>query len=892
MVDEGPNPSSSSDVSLLTDTPPALHSRQRPFRRTLRHRATRLHNLNLIWHRRHYQSLRDAGFSPTSTDEEDETAVYTASVTTLNAALTALNARTSNPSRSSVLRGKPVRNALQHLPRPSEAVKYIDEGSASDFGLGNEIKKAHRRRVSATVVGVQYLNKKGDQDPVPRWTLERSGLKKYTAYLQPPKEDRYIRHPLTDKALLSRHYRGSFLTLYRLGDKRKVRKKLVLPTSSSESGACADCECWPTTSDSDVAPVVKWGNARTSQRVQKFAAGKDDGSKAALVQQVLAEIDSHSSDSEDQEDNSSSDKVRPASAAVEEISTAKRELNFMDEIMNVLESNPDALTQVAKLPPSKTQASKPEEKKSKEDNEVKEKGVHRQNDIKPAKPLSKFDREKKKGIIFCQKKRSAKTMGGDAFLFSHLEPQWQKRKVNGDVEALDPFDLTTSGTANYGNASRMMQKMGFTGRLGAKEDGVTEFIEAKRNAGRSGLGSMPQWRQAVEGSRSDTEKNVKEVSGKGATPSMISEGAAAEVSHITNRVVAEAEVLDDLVNGRVDENADNGRRAILIDVDALLKNSRKRRIKAFQRMVEVQDSSRGGSALEKLCHDENKDLCDADCIWKIMELEKMERSDEVHKSLQETLDEAFRDGDGVEVNFELVQLLQGYSRKVHFGLFHRGSEKRSKVEVGCVSDVLKSEHGAMGLPDVFLRAPRVTVTKGEEWPYTASWQELLCRVGVQAAQGMFIVGESVAGDAMSCGVAAGIVLGTRTLAIKGCEGEGRMRTSEGGGKCVEMSIGKVVGADVRGMFETFLRERKKREQRRKVIGLYSGDALWYCGREEIGPGDGVGSDIGQSMIRFYRLDRVEWVENENVVGLAEKKFESLRKNGFPGLLEPADVEDY
>lgn len=900
MVDTIAHPSPSSDSSLSIDTPPIFHSRQPSLRHALRHNTARLHNLNLSRHRRHVQRLHDAGFSPTSTDDEGDTAVYTASVTILNAALTALSAPSPHLSRSILLRRKRVRKALKRLPRPSQVVQHTEEGSASDFGLGNESRKAHRRRVSATVVGVQYLNRKGDQDAVPRWTLERRGLKKYTAYLQPPKEDRYIQKPLADKSLLSHHYRGTFLTLYRLGQKRKVRQRLFVPTRSSDSGAQADYEYLGTTSEFDITSTNTKGGLKASNHAQLITTREEDGSKRALVEQVLAEIGSNSSNSKEDGDDSSSDKAVPASSAAEEISAAHPEPNFVDEIMNMLESNPNALTQVATPDPAKAQAPRPEEKKLKEKREVTAGDGRRANDVKPPRPLSKFDREKKKGMVFCQIKRPAKRARSGALLSSHLEPQRQRRKLNedvrdvGDVEVVDAVDLAPSETVNYGNASRMMQKMGFTGRLGAKEDGVMEPIEAKRNAGRSGLGSTPLWRQEAEGSKLGAEKSVEEGSVRGTAPSVISVRATRKMTHITNRLISGSEVNEDSETERGYEGVDNGRRAILVDVDALIKNSRKRRIDAFQRVAEAQNSSEQENVLEKLCRSENKDLCDSDCIWKMMEAGEMEKNDEVHESLQKGLDEAFQKGDDVDVNVDLVELLQKYSKKVYFGLFHRGSERRLKAEVGCVSGVLECGDGAMGLPDILVRAPRVTVKKGEEWPYKGSWHELLCRVGVQASQGVFVVGESVAGDAMSCGVAAGIVLGARMLTTRACQDGVKIRTNEGGGKGVELSIGRGMDCltdDVRNVFQRFLQERKKWERRRRVLGLYSGDALWYCGREEIGPGDGIGAVVGRSMIRFYKLDRVEWVESENVVELPEEKVEKLRERGFPGLFEPTDVDE-
>lgn len=897
MVDTIQNPHPSSDTSLSIDTPPVLYSRQPSLRHALRHNTNRLRNLNLSRHRRHVQRLRDAGFSPTSTDDEDDTAVYTASVTILNAALTALQAPSPKPSRSVLLRRKRVKRALKRLPRPSEVVEYIDEGSASDFGLGNESRKAHRRRVSATVVGVQYLNRKGDQDPVPRWMLERRGLKKYTAYLQPPKEDRCIQHPLVNRSLLSHHYRGTFLTVCRLSEKREVREKLWVPISSSDSGACADCEYWGTTSDFDIASTATKGGSKVSKHVQSSTAREEDGSKKALVEQVLAEFGSNSSTSREGEDDSSSDKVGSASLAAEESSAANPEPNFVDEIMNMLASNPNALATVVAPEPAKAQAPRPEEKKLKGKRDVRAEDGRRSNDVKPPKPLSKFDREKKKGMVFCRKKRPGKRAKSGVQLFSHLEPQRQKRKLNGDVgnvEVTDAVDLIPSGTVNYGNASRIMQKMGFTGRLGAKEDGVTEPVKAKRNTGRSGLGSTARWRQEVEGSKLLVEKSAKEGSRRGTAPSVISVGAARKVSHTANRIAPQFETDEDSESERGDEGVDNGRRAILVDVDALIKNSRKRRVNAFQRAAEAQDSSEHGSVLERLCRDENKDLCDSDCIWKMMEAGKMEKSDTVYKSFQMGLDEAFQKGDDVDVNVDLVKLLQNYSKKAHFGLFHRGSERRLKAEVGCLSDVLKGGDGAMGLPDMFVRAPRVTVKRGEEWPYKGSWQELLCRVGVQAAQGIFVVGESVAAVAMSCGVAAGVILGARVLTTRACQDGVRIYANEGGGKGVEMKVERGMGCmadSVKNMFDRSLRERKSREQKRRVLGLYSGDALWYCGREEIGPGDGIGNVVGRSMIRFYKLDRVEWVESENVVELPKAKVEKLRKRGFPGLFEPIDVDE-
>eukprot|EP00177_Eucheuma_denticulatum_P002481 GFKZ01004463.1.p1 GENE.GFKZ01004463.1~~GFKZ01004463.1.p1 ORF type:complete len:953 (+),score=173.80 GFKZ01004463.1:250-3108(+) len=937
-----------SESSIGNEAPAIRHSRQVSNRALPAQSKARLQKLKAIRNRRLTRD-RTSGFSPTSDDEDDRSAT----LVTLKNLIAVKSAPGPAHRRSKIKAARRLekRNALRCLPRPSQVVQDIDEGSASDFGLREETRDAHRRRVSATVLGVQYLNSKGEQTPVPQWSLMRHGLQKYTRLMQPPKEDCFIRNPLTEPALLTRHYRGTLFAVQKLGESRRVRKKRLSQTSGCDSGVCADCEFWDATSGSEFlsskehdAPVKSLPREveKVEEKVDKVLP-----SKADLVKQVLAESKSDESDSGGSSNDSSSvigdefsgqdtaydtngqvtvhepcvtapkDEHGVKQSQEEQLHSEDPTTNagsggdFLSEIFAMIDKNPDALREVPTgngAPTTNAGVSSVNNK----DTVIRE----NRSSERPQRRMTKFDKEKEKGMAFCQTKATAKrSRNGPRVSRKITEPERQKRKLD---EVKDVINLAVDNeNVNYGNATKMMEKMGFTGRLGAKEDGVKEPIRAPETVGRSGLGLglyNPRGTDASSGGPNSAggsgsgvtadvhidellDLSMDELPGQSGAPEKTRDcdpgirGSESGDGCAENDLGEEDEYETDYDDSLID----NGRRGILVDVEVLIKNSNKRRGDAFRKVIEKLEKVERNISVEKVLVVEKKELCDADCIKEIARLTGLEWSAEIHTSLQQDLDDAFEQAEKVEVNFDLIRMLQGYSEEVHFGFFYRGSEKRLRAEMGSVYDLVKGSNGAMKLPEAFVTAPRVTVKGGDEWPYSGTWQDLMCRVGVRATQGIMLVNEGVIGSGMSCGFAAGTILGARTVTMVSVPHGVKMRLRGHGeeGETMELLVGEGVTLceNKRTLFVDFLKEKKRRARRRRVMALYGADNLWYCGREELGPEDGFGINVGRSMIRFFKLDRVEWVEDENVVGLCRRDYRKMRDLGFPGLLDVEDVED-
>lgn len=938
-----------SESSMGNEAPAIRHSRQVSNRALPAQSRARLQKLKLIRNRRLTRD-QNSGFSPTSDEEDDRSATLLSLKNLISVKSVSGPARKA--SQLNDVRRLEKRSALRRLPRPSQVVQDIDEGSASDFGLVGESRKAHHRRVAATVLGVQYLNSKGEQAPVPQWSLMRNGLQKYTRLMQPPKEDCFIRNPLAEPALLTRHYRGTLFVVHKLGESRKIRKKMLPQTSGCDSGVCADCEFWDATSGSEFlsskehdAPVKSLPKevAKVEERLDKVLP-----SKADLVKQVLAESKSDESDSTDSSNDSSSvigdefsghdtayDNSGQVAVHAPYVTAPKEEYavnhpvggqlhgenpttdngsgrDFLSEIFAMINKNPDALREV----PTRNDAPTTDAEvttENKDNNGVKETATCDRRE----KKMTKFEKEREKGMVFCQTKASGKRSRNVSRASRQTTgPERQKRKLDDATEVIDL--AADNDNVNYGNATKMMEKMGFTGRLGAKEDGVKEPIRAPETVGRSGLGLGLYNPRSTDDSGKGP--NSAGGSGSGVTADVhIDElmelsmddlpghsGASERTRGPDPVIVGGSEGGEGCVEKEVDEEdeyetdyddsrIDNGRRAILVDVEVLIKNSNKRREEAFRKVIDKLEKVDTNVCVENVLVVEKKELCDTDCIKEIARMTGLEKTAEVYSSLQQDLDEAFEQGEKVEVNFELIRMLQGYSEEVHFGFFYRGSEKRLKAEVGSVYDLVKGSNGAMKLPEPFVTAPRVTVKSGDEWPYSGTWQDLMCRVGVQATQGIMLVREGATGSGMSCGFAAGIILGSRTITIesdsKGLKMRLRGQGEEGETKELLVEEGATLEENERKILGDFLKKKKRRTSRKRVMALYGADNLWYCGREELGPGDGFGINVGRSMIRFFKLDRVEWVENENVVGLCRRDYRKMRDGGFPGVLDVEDVED-
>lgn len=913
MGDTALDTNASSESSSGNDQPRASLSRLKSNRTLHNRRSAKWLKLEKSRRERLANFLTQKLAHPSSSDD-DERISAAASYAPLLEARARANA--SSHSRLGGPQRRKARHALRNLPRPAEVVPDLGAGSASDAGFDKCLKESHRRRVKSTEVVIQYLNRDGTQDPVPPWTHDIHGLKRYTRYMFPPPEDQNIQAPRVPIVFLSRAYRGSLLKNCTTGTttrKRNKGTKSATVASSRQSGlTCAsstdhmsieDFEYWATTSDSELevksSALRKQGEPARSRQTEVRTPNNE------LVQEALAE---HASDSSNSE-NSNSRASSVSSASPQEPEPADEPLaeeegpDHLSELFKMVEENPNTLFGTkTKLEDTyvNTQTEK-EELTLKHGS--KERGEGEKSEFSH---LSPYERERKKADEFC---------GGPV-----ARPECQRKVVINILKmeeslshsnAIDPSDSKGMKASGYDISSkplRMMQKMGFKGRLGAKEDGILEPIKARTAEGRLGLGlrfehdvhtknSASTFPHILRGNHTHVAAvDVKETPARpNKRAKHVSKRKRGLVDHTGGKLVPAVDLdaksqhkkqkrigaleQEKSTNDQNEPFADNGRRAILIDMDVLVTNSVERRLNAFGKVFRAIDGSAGGFNLNAFLKQHDEDFCDRDYVLKYAQAAGLGTVDSMITKLHEDLDTAYREGSEPEWDEDILRALKQNCKKINYGFFHRGSQKRMAHEVA-----------SLGSKQRFLNQSRVCVKKNDEWPYIASWQDLLCQVGVPARQAAFLVGgEQSNGETLVGGVVASSVLKGNALLLSRVNGSLELHLF--GYKPGEEVLSAVVGKDHELLFKSLSKKVTGSIAKRHVLALSSSDGLWYAGREEFGLTHAYGKSRSSSFITFYDHGSKEWVENDCVLELTTEHYCKMRETGFAGILDPADVED-
>ncbi|CDF34550.1 unnamed protein product [Chondrus crispus] len=806
-----------------------------------------------------------------------------------------------------------VREAFRNLPRPSQVVPDLDAGSASDAGFGKDLKESHRRRVKSTEIIIQYLNRDGTQDPVPPWAHDINGLKRYTRYMFPPPEDQNIEAPRVLPAFLSKSYRGSLLRTYKVGARSRRTKNKGNPSkgitnfhddlpcaTSSDPGSVADYEYWATTTDSELEAL----SPPLIQQTKVLQSANSDLGKSnkELLQEVLAEHASDSSKTENSDSSTSS--VPPASSQtppepVEELPRQEEGADHLSELFKMVEENPNTLFGAQTVPEEESIDIRREEKSTSEKENRSKKQVRIDHDSN----LSPFDKERKKAEEFC----NASVVGTRSINIQQVEILKMQTSVTGakPVELADA-NMKTNGYDASSKSLRMMQKMGFKGRLGAKEDGILEPIKPRTTDGRLGLGLRSErdvqmgkpaavFPSKFKGKNAhapvvDPDKSpviaddfAKPLAKRKSGPAGLTENAPHSIVDLDgsnhNKRLKRGAVLEVEKYASDQSYVDNGRRAVLIDMDALMRNSLERRLQAFRKLVESVEVLANDFDLSGFLEQQEQDLSDNDYIARLIKAAGLGPSDSLMTRLHDDLDAAYRSGSDPEWNGEVLRTLKQYCKTVSYGLLHRGSRGR-----------MNREMTSLGTAHQFLNRSRVTVKNEDEWPYIMTWQDLLCRIGVRAQQAVLLV-RVQQWTSQTClgGVVASSVLGARSLLLSEADSSVSMELFECNPRCEIISA--EVGRNHERLFAQICEKEGGMFTKRNVLALYSSDGLWYAGREEFGGTHGVGKACESSLIAFFGYGKREWVQNDCVLELSKEHYHKMRDARFAGILDPADVED-
>jgi hypothetical protein len=542
--------------------------------------------------------------------------------------------------------------------------------------------------------------------------------------------------------------------------------------------------------------------------------------------------------------------------------------------------------------------------------------------LRPREDLSKFE---KNLLLSLQFSDATKRIAVDDEGRHSVIPAWTTLPVQETAEK--GFGVFELHTKRFG--SKYLKKFGFTGRLGAAGQGISNPLEGRPAAGRSGLGTRPNadayfdndplrgvkldsqldFDVAMEKFKAKEETHVASVCATADSrkrkrtsdkdrgylretnadvfssrrqdamgPSLLQEDVGHwSVSRRGDAADHDLKHEDDVESCDEDEdgNFDTGRRGILVDFDALVKGAYRRRLEAFEAGVAGFDGIAHGFDVTPALFVDGRDVGDENAVRNILVSNNLEVTDEMCDALLSRIDGAFDEMDAPERDEALLGALKAASQKCHVGILHRGSKRR-----------LNAELKATNLATAF-NTRKMVLHHSDVCPYTKSWKELMCRVGVTARQSILVVND-VNMNPVPSFVIAGRILGARTMvSVERLEEQAARHArleDHFDADCVAVD-----GVFNNGSlsFSKLLKYQAPPPRRRRVLALYSTEGLWYAGRVEYECGlpDRAEDKI---LVRYYKWDNLEWVDPVDAVPLPKCNYETMQKHGFCGLLE-ADV---
>lgn len=867
------------------------------------------------------------------------------------------------PQLPSLHRTKQNLARLKCLPRPSEVIFAIDEGSSPEAGLSPEQREAHKRRITATALRMQYLDNRGNPRPVPMWSRTNRGLKPYSAHLLPPIEDQNIVPVRAPRELLSRYYRGTLLKVYKMGDTRPSSKNTPKDEShvSDPMDSMVDFMYWASTSDDNILTATEEHDSAVHAETPKQSKHKSPAVEDAKQTQSKPK---HTSEMPALGTAAEIDARRlEAKQMLANVRCQFRKSDFIEDIMKSAQTDDDSLTSdsdtssVGPFPPLDSMETPPEMnlsddeslpappetqkndlmtllhgdlnevlgfktlEQTKEDTDGKsgkkedilETAVTERNGkgSKPSfdggdrvgEPLCLFDRAREAALMFCQAHK--KRPRAQAFIEATRINCGRKRRKTANA-------MNTSKGRLSATAVKIMKKMGFRERLGAREDGRAVPLEATRTQGRSGLGAMPMqvvsrdnhllsesemihdlkavrhaWDprrasravaidpgpvrkelQAFQQNRSDFESSsvlgnsARNGAGAEVTDADMKDAKSAIANGITSskamRTKTELDPLDEIETDNEDNFVDNMRRALVVDMDSLVKQGRKRRMAAFEDMWNRSECLQGlRSGLHDVFANVEHDFTDVEGIKMVMQKNNISITNEKVSALLKTLDECYERLGPVERSNSLciTQIL----KILPCGVLHRGSENRLEREL--------KELGIHGDELV------CSVYKGyDTWPYLDTWKDMFCRLGVSPRQGGIIVSQD--SKTLSGEVAAN-ALGAYALK---CNASPVQRNKPSDNTVSENTPG-VPARMIEDLQKPKLRGAKRR---RRVLFFSRQTSMWHAGAVEFENENAV-------FVRYCGSDQADWVEKDAVLGLCRADYRKLKNINFEGLLEPEDI---
>lgn len=519
--------------------------------------------------------------------------------------------------------------------------------------------------------------------------------------------------------------------------------------------------------------------------------------------------------------------------------------------------------------------------------------------------LTGFEREKWLAVMYCKSLTHSKTRGSRV----------RKKRATHSIKKFGDKRKSTAVQPRNGNATNnfsaawsMMKKMGFRGRLGLNEDGITEPIPLSQRMTNSkeGVGISRRLVENVVRNTPSTDLPNNSVPNDGSNQPF-EEGSVFQDQENLDVQVLDSEVEKNPIQGAniahgvgmtTDEaknialdsegeyetcyestTVDNGRRAIILDFEVLILNARERRSKAFH--VLSSTSKLAQVNYEEIWKSSGRDLSDLQIIESFLNKAGITPTEKMCEKMMRMLDFGFANTKP-ELNVSLVKALAEYAndRNVRFTFFHRGSHGRFKREMD-----------QLCLPD-FLSDVVCILPDADEWPYVSTFSEMSFVAGVCTAQSLFILSGSNSPNVLVAGAVAGQVLGSRTVVISEDAQPNflDLLKQKGDGSCFMIHPDDLAKSG-HTILSELLQLPHVTRVRKRVLAVREEDQQFHSGTVEYGMG-AEGNENELSLIKFYHNGDFEWVPNVGITSLTRRDFRALKKASFPPLLAPEDVADF
>eukprot|EP00172_Hildenbrandia_rubra_P001594 Plantae.Rhodophyta-Hildenbrandia_rubra.ctg2159.p1 GENE.Plantae.Rhodophyta-Hildenbrandia_rubra.ctg2159~~Plantae.Rhodophyta-Hildenbrandia_rubra.ctg2159.p1 ORF type:complete len:559 (-),score=72.99 Plantae.Rhodophyta-Hildenbrandia_rubra.ctg2159:1407-3083(-) len=360
--------------------------------------------------------------------------------------------------------------------------------------------------------------------------------------------------------------------------------------------------------------------------------------------------------------------------------------------------------------------------------------------------------------------------------------------------------------------------------------------------------------------------------------------------HKRMRTIKEEDVPAQDANGSESEsNAEqrviqgSQRRAMVVDFDVFIRSSGSRRRKAFEKAIARSVQFKDSDAAPIFVHS-CFDLSDWEVTRNLFEVYCETEYDSTDEEIfLDNVDLCFEEL-VPSLNSDICEEIKKASRNMTIVALHRGTRKRLEQELKSlenISEFLQEGHKCRA------------VAPDQSAPYFDSWKEGMLIGGAPGGQTLFVIGAQK-NQKLSSGLVCGRMLGARTLSVIDCDGISTQVKDEPS----EISMNTNGSPDLsvndfrfrtdihlESLMETSIKPRNIAH----ILAFYAPEGLYFAAREIYKL---KMNEQEKTYVQFCYFDNCEWVISSETSSLSKKGYAALKKNDFPGLSDPQDVELY